>query len=233
MRGPLSCVLSVIILPICSFPLNSTYGSELTFEFSGRVTNVFALPYGNQVAVTEPVHGSFSYETASPGFASGSSMIFLQQPPGKFRATVGSISISADYFDMVVTNNVTPTLDAIGVRFSSSADLGPVVVNGIAQSTGYLSLNFLGSSGLISDNSLPGLDNMHQSVIRNASFSSMLGVFSHAPPGGFPPVPPDVQFVITHLKMVPEPGTAALLACGLPIIVVATRHRKHSRWEAS
>lgn len=236
MRGLLSCVSSVIgiILSLCSFPLSSANGSELTFEFTGSVVSVFAPPYGHQVAVTDPVHGFFSYETTSSGVVSGSSMIYLQQLPGKFRATVGNVSISADHFDMVVTNNVTPTQDAIGVQFTSGAHPEPFIVNGVSQPTGYLALNFLASSLLLSDNSLPGLSGSGQSVLQSSNFSTMLGVFSHAPPGGFPPVPPGVQFSITDIQLVavPEPGTAVLLGGGLPLIVAAISRRKRTRLDA-
>jgi hypothetical protein len=192
----------------------------VTYEWSGNLSSVMELPYGKQLKVGDPIAGQFSYNTASKAthvFATSTG--FEQNLPAGLYGKSSGVLISADHYLVVMANNIVQpiigSVDNLSISYSSAfgpALGGPLYVDGVPQSVGQFRLIFTAPGSLFS---VVGPANLPLDMTIS-NFLSATGIFSDAATGVI-----DVQFSITNLRMIPEPGSYLLLIAGAPMVLYA------------
>jgi hypothetical protein len=156
--------------------------AESLYQFSGAVSRIspfvsFA-PFGFELSDGLPVSGKFMFDPAGVGAASPTNpnrVDYTQIAANGFSARFGSLLVWVNKYVVTVVNNLTqPSGAADAISISFAGDLGPLFVNGVPQSVGRFSINFLGSASLFDAPALP-------SNIPLASYPSPLGIFSDSP----------------------------------------------------
>jgi hypothetical protein len=138
--------------------------TEVGFSFSGTVSFVspFAPPYGLIVPIGAPVNGRFMYDTdSSPMPVSPDEVRYRQQELNGFFVSFGDrdVLVRADDYIVSVGNNLPQVggADVVVVQFRSddSAIDGPLIVNGVPQPSGLLSITMTFAPDAFSSPSLP------------------------------------------------------------------------------
>lgn len=189
----------------------------IDIQFTGSVLFAAAAPYGATISAQTAISGSFLYDptslqTHTISGAAGYEQHFADGLIVNFGAGAGAASVHADDYIVQVANNVAQpgggTADVLTVLFRSNnlspALTQPLVVNGIPESVGVMSLNFSGPNSLWNDTTLPPWP----PLIGMAGQS----IFSHLDNGSVD--------VLSNVRITaPEPSTFILALC--PVMVWA------------
>lgn len=197
-----------------------TFAGNLRYGFSGFVTFSVTNAYGIPTPVNTPVAGEFVYNPAAAMTHTVSNAVgYRQDIPNGLVATIGSTTIRADKYLVLVADNLvqagTPK-DIFSIHFASNLNpaLGvPLTVAGVDRSAGLFKLEFAGSGNLWTGTALP-------SMIDPVDFPTGTGLFSDTPTGLA-----DAIFSITNLALIPEPSSIAMSAVALACVVPYLRKR--------
>jgi hypothetical protein len=199
-------------------------GEVFSYSFSGTVILAPSTAYGNSIPGQAPVQGRFSYDTASVGAASGATTNYSQNITNGLYVTFGGLAVSASSYEIAVSHDLLQPngsyQDVFSVLFSSNASpapSAPLIVGGVSENVGLLSVSLLGPPTLFPGAVLPTSLNL-------SNFTTELGRFSQTPTGLV-----DVVFSASSLQAIPEPSGALLAIIGGLVAIAAGRLLRRRR----
>ena len=228
------CFLASSLALVAQSP-RLAYGEIITYDYTGTVVLAPSTAFGYSVAALTTVQGQFSYDTTTGGTTSGTegttagmTTSYQQSESNGFTAAFGSLEVSASSYQVEVTQGILQPNgsydDEFTVSFASNtspAPSDPLIVGGVGESVGLLSIAFLGPSSLFSSSALP-------TSLSESSFTSTAGRFSQSPSGLI-----DVFFSVSSLQavqVVPEPDGRLLSFIGGVLVLAAYRQFSRPRF---
>jgi len=220
LMNPLRPIMILALLALCPARLPAEIRA---YNFTGSVMIPQAPLYGITVPLNTPVSGNFEYDTASagihdPGQTGNDFTLYPQTIASGLTVNFGDlVTMTASSYLVGVGNDIpqpngADPVDLITVRFGSPAlgsdpaPTAPIVVNGVNQASGLLTLSLRAPDTLWSDSSLPTAE------LHLADFSAPFTQGYAAPNTSST----SLIFSISSLTTVPapEPSSVVLLALG-------------------
>lgn len=188
----------------------SARGDVVTYEFSGTVQRTFNgdVLFGDlPVRIGDVFAGTVSYdtETSDSYFFEPTVGLYRQSIVSGLSFTVGGRAFTSSWYEVEILDGVAaaPAASDAFLILTSSLLMEGVPVDGV------FSLGLVDPTAAVySDDTLPG-------VVRYEDFDPTFNV-SRGDLSSFNPRPPTgIAFSIDRFRLVPEPGSLALLGCGL------------------
>jgi PEP-CTERM motif len=219
---------SLVVL-LCLLPA-ATQASSITLKFEGTVTGVqdpFGL-VGARVTRGDPVHGSIRYDTATPDFYPTDPTRGTYFSPGWLRININGLGFHSSGVQVDVLNMFQPNTNLFQALVCCSAgEFGnPTEWPGsLPLFPFYRMLLFLAETmppySLLSSDALPvSLDLAAADLIVGDVTSGTSDTTMY-----------QIQFGLTGLEPIPEPGTLALVGAGLAVGLARYRASRARRFQ--
>jgi len=196
---------------------DTVFASPAQFNYVGTVTYTDGTLSG--VSIGNVVSGTFSYDpSTAPNLTLGSTLAEYQLPGGQINASVGGHAASASTLSAQIQNDFNGNVeDTVALSGGS-----PAIIDGVQGTNAslYISLaSKYGNTGVLSSTALPTSFDVaafdawaYGTLQRDGTASGTI-----------------LEFNVTSITAVPEPGTGSMLMLGLGGLGCAVRRRQSDK----